>query len=868
MIKDDGIVKAKLDFGVDYYKGEKGDDGFSPSITTTEIDNGYTLTITNKDGEESIDILNGSGDSEEVWESISELEQRVNEIPINTFDLSDRIAKGTGDKSVRIGDISNDRDSGKYSVSQGYNSWAYGSYAHAEGNSSIAAGSQAHAEGNQTHAQGMNSHAEGISTYAYDNAHAEGMRTIARAQQHAEGKYNIDMDNRNIQAVVGNGTADNIRSTMFVRDWDGNEYLAGQMYVECDLNNGNLDEQFSGNQVATVNYVDQAIADIPSSSGSEYTADVDDLFITSIYSQLGLDDTEFVGSIAPLPITATADEFIEMSKKGVWFNNTYGNGFTGSNFSKLKSELDITNIRQININSSGVALSTNNFQYNYPTNSLNYKFYKVGNAGIFVMITNIQDIKKLGELIKNNIPVVPTTDGNYKLTTTISSGTATTEWTEDSGSSGSSYTFTNGLTNSNGTVSWDLNDRIAKGTAQRGAVAVGYDTTASGDCSFAEGYGSIASSGSAHAEGEFTQARGAHSHAEGNRTIARGVASHAEGNNTMAEGRSAHAEGNDTVAQSNEQHAEGMFNIRDYNQIFQNIVGNGTADNARSNSFARDWNGNEYLAGKLYVNCSDYTTDANGLVNENANGSEVATKDYVDGQVQDCYNDWQLTTEDLQNQVDEIKNSGGSSSGESYTAGSGINIDSNNVISANANPLIFSMLQMTTAGNNMPIAVKLNNGSTWEEFVSYIIAGKVVYINSATSYTFNNNYKLTPELLGVSNLYAINLADMSPAMMSSNVASYPATGTQVYYSTYYYFDGAFLWSWKKPEDIGNFIKVKYRNSQNVGLGYALQQITTDIDTKLTVPTPPSTDGNYILTCAVNNGSITYTWVDATIGGTY
>jgi hypothetical protein len=117
------------------------------------------------------------------------------------------------------------------------------------------------------------------------------------------------------------------------------------------------------------------------------------------------------------------------------------------------------------------------------------------------------------------------------------------------------------------------------------------------------------------------------------------------------------------------------------------------------------------------------------------------------------------------------------SGGASYTAGDGISIDSNNVISADANPLIFSMLQMTTAGNDMPIAVKLGNSSTWEEFVENIKAGKVVYINSSTSYTFSESYKLTPALLDVSTLYALNVDSLSVPIMGSSVASYPTTGT-------------------------------------------------------------------------------------------
>ena len=213
---------------------------------------------------------------------------------------------------------------------------------------------------------------------------------------------------------------------------------------------------------------------------------------------------------------------------------------------------------------------------------------------------------------------------------------------------------------------------------------------------------------------------------------------------------------------------------------------------------------------------------------------------------------------ELCNQIKtEIANNSGG--GSSYTAGNGINIDSNGVINTITNPLIFLMLQMTTAGSNMPIAVKLGSSSTWEEFVENIKAGKVVYINSSTSYTFSESYKLTPALLGVSNLYALCLDAYSIPMMSPSVASYPATGTQVYYSTYYYFDGAFLWSWKDPENLGNFIKVRYKNYKNYALGKALADINTDISAKFTAPSAPSTDGTYKLTSTVASGTSTYSW---------
>lgn len=62
--------------GVDYFDGEKGDDGFSPVITIAEISGGHKVTITTANGEESFDIMDGkdgtgsSTGEENVIESI------------------------------------------------------------------------------------------------------------------------------------------------------------------------------------------------------------------------------------------------------------------------------------------------------------------------------------------------------------------------------------------------------------------------------------------------------------------------------------------------------------------------------------------------------------------------------------------------------------------------------------------------------------------------------------------------------------------------------------------------------------------------------------------------------------------------------
>jgi hypothetical protein len=89
-----------------------------------------------------------------------------------------------------------------------------------------------------------------------------------------------------------------------------------------------------------------------------------------------------------------------------------------------------------------------------------------------------------------------------------------------------------------------------------------------------------------------------------------GGASHAEGFRTTASGNSSHAEGRSSHAAGRSQHAQGEYNEIDpeYNADapgmrgkYAHIVGNGTADTARSNAHTLDWNGLGWFAGGLKV---------------------------------------------------------------------------------------------------------------------------------------------------------------------------------------------------------------------------------------------------------------------------
>ena len=131
--------------------------------------------------------------------------------------------------------------------------------------------------------------------------------------------------------------------------------------------------------------------------------------------------------------------------------------------------------------------------------------------------------------------------------------------------------------------------------------AEGYDAKAIGYISHAEGSNTTASGQYSHAQGNVTTASGEMSHAEGSWTKAIGYASHAEGYASEAIGQYSHAEGWYTKASGKYQHVQGKHNIEDPNSTYVHIVGNGTANDARSNAHTIDWDGNAWFAGEIYV---------------------------------------------------------------------------------------------------------------------------------------------------------------------------------------------------------------------------------------------------------------------------
>lgn len=186
---------------------------------------------------------------------------------------------------------------------------------------------------------------------------------------------------------------------------------------------------------------------------------------------------------------------------------------------------------------------------------------------------------------------------------------------------------------------------IASGSyshAENGINASGYDTIASGDFSHAEGGATLAAGRAAHSEGWKTKANGMYTHAEGLNTISNGKSSHAAGKYNIEDSYISWPEwtasteyevgakvkvttiiDNETTitgyicktANTDTEFTASKW-TEDAHMNYAHIVGNGTADNARSNAYALDWDGNGHYAGDIYVGCNSDSTGGIKLVRE------------------------------------------------------------------------------------------------------------------------------------------------------------------------------------------------------------------------------------------------------------
>lgn len=225
-------------------------------------------------------------------------------------------------------------------------------------------------------------------------------------------------------------------------------------------------------------------------------------------------------------------------------------------------------------------------------------------------------------LTNEGLWLLPAASGTNKVLIATGAGsTYTTAGTYIIGSSGETLAkfSTNGLsvtTKKNNDIVEIANLGYGLGNAASGTAEAPYYTLgirksgeAVGNYSVAEGNGTTASALGSHAEGGninvsgvwyYLTASGTYAHAEGCATTASGRHSHSEGYLTTASGDWSHAQNRHTIADQSSQTAIGKYNTANINNnLF--VIGNGTADDSRSNAFTVDTSGNVGVAGDVNI---------------------------------------------------------------------------------------------------------------------------------------------------------------------------------------------------------------------------------------------------------------------------
>ena len=423
---------------------------------------------------------------------------------------------------------------------------ASGDYSHAEGSETIASGPYSHAEGGGTIASGAQSHSEGGSTKATaDNSHAEGQSTIsASPNQHVQGKYNVEDTESKYAFIIGNGTSNDNRSNAIAIDWDGNILCYGD---EISINEqiDNNTRKLSGIDDNANNYIHPTHT---SHSKSMYKFANDELGHVS--------DAEEV----------TKQDIVDLGIPGQ--DTTYTGGNT--DFGTITVDNNTIKI------SDAVGISTAGKTYTIDDAEVT--------AGTGAEIFNSYDNNIAFGHYSHAEGASTTASGDYSH----AEGLGTTASGRDSHAEGYFTTASGQYSHAEG------HHTTASGCDSH---AEGHHTTASRDYSHAEGASTTASGDYSHAEGASTTASGRDSHAEGYFTTASGQYSHAEGYFTTASGQYSHAEGYFTTAASEIQHVQGKYNIKDTENKYAFIIGNGTNNNDRSNAIAIDWDGNIFCDG-------------------------------------------------------------------------------------------------------------------------------------------------------------------------------------------------------------------------------------------------------------------------------
>ncbi len=493
-----------------------------------------------------------------IISAINELTVTLNTVEIINSDWIYAVKLKAFNPSHAEGD--NTISCGVCSHAEGYNTKAINDYCHTEGYGTTSSGYCSHAEGDKTTASGYWSHAEGYGTTASgQDSHAEGLRSIAMGDySHTEGK-----DSK--------ASGESSHAEGYATKANG-DYSHSEGYCTTASNAASHSE----------GYVTSAIGEGSHSEG-RYSLSCNG----ELYKITAFDDVN----------------------KSITLDRVSGLSVGDSLIIKVTGSPIIQNIKILSINNLTIILNT--------TITIQSSWKSV--------------IKEIGNHYNSHAEGVETIAAGYcsHAEGAYSEATGSTSHAEGysavasgnlSHAEGMKTIASGGYSHTEGyettaSASYSHAEGNATKAGGNSSHAEGSGSNASGNCSHAEGAGTNANGGFSHAEGYCTTAFGESSHAEGSDTTSSGSYSHTEGYFTSATGNMSHAEGDRTTASGYSSHAGGYYTIA--NNMFSQaigkfnktltgnpashtsttdafVIGNGTADDARSNAFRVTFDGKTY----------------------------------------------------------------------------------------------------------------------------------------------------------------------------------------------------------------------------------------------------------------------------------
>lgn len=562
-----------------------------------QLKRGIGVPASLKEGEPAVDISNGDLyvglKNEEVKKIGGEL----------TY-----IKEGEGEHSVVVNDLDNNQALGAYSLAEGQRTSASGYASHAEGEYTEASGSKSHAEGYDTTASANCSHAEGAFTVAsgkYSHAegnsssasgeysHAEGNGKASGQYSHAEGGNTYAMGKYShtegsVTRALGDNSHAGGSNTKAISNSSvamGNNSIAGIKGYYYDIIDATSLRVYKDQERTTE-------AQVPSSWLNGRISLVNDKKYDNITQISSIDADGSTIRVNPsLPFSTMV--VIETPQ------------FDDYSIICLDAPLD----GEIDFGVNAVAMGENNKSLNKDSFVTGMNNEVIGQYSFGVGRDNTVGYAGFASGRSNTANVYSHAEG---CSTTASGETAHAEGKLTVASAFSAHA--EGYDTEATARAAHSEGELTKATGMR-AHSEGYKTESSGEESHSEGSETIASgkyahsegnkttaSGeSAHSEGAWTVAKGLYSHAEGKTSVSNGLGSHAEGCDTVANGKGAHSEGLYTKAGSSFQHVQGKYNIVDSSDVYADIVGNGTSNEARSNAYTLDWDGNAWFAGNITI---------------------------------------------------------------------------------------------------------------------------------------------------------------------------------------------------------------------------------------------------------------------------